>query len=130
MTRKHLLKEHMVTAYWSVISMLSAGLITLQPHSEALVYVFESSLASSQHGIPTRRKDHDRCTDRGKDEIQFNINKARADGAPLNTWSRFLFRRQKTQLCRSFFMDIRLLRLNKHVIFQLVFVEKNGAAMI
>ena len=31
MTRKHLLKEHMVTAYWSVISMLSAGLITMQP---------------------------------------------------------------------------------------------------
>jgi hypothetical protein len=31
LTRKHLLKEHMVTAYWSVISMLSAGLITMQP---------------------------------------------------------------------------------------------------
>ena len=31
MTRKHLLKDRMVTAYWSVISMLSAGLITMQP---------------------------------------------------------------------------------------------------
>ena len=31
LTRKHLLKDHMVTAYWSVISMLSAGLITMQP---------------------------------------------------------------------------------------------------
>ena len=31
MTRKHLLKDHMVTAYWLVISMLSARLITLQP---------------------------------------------------------------------------------------------------
>ena len=31
MTRKHLLKDHMVTAYWSGISMLSAGLITMQP---------------------------------------------------------------------------------------------------
>ena len=31
LTRKHLLKDRMVTAYWSVISMLSAGLITMQP---------------------------------------------------------------------------------------------------
>ena len=31
MTRKHLLKDHIVTAYWSVISMLSARLITMQP---------------------------------------------------------------------------------------------------
>ena len=31
LTRKHLLKNHMVTAYWLVISMLSARLITLQP---------------------------------------------------------------------------------------------------
>ena len=31
MTRKHLLKDRMVTAYWSVISMLSARLTTMQP---------------------------------------------------------------------------------------------------
>ena len=28
MTRKHLLKDHMFTAYWTMISMLSAGLNT------------------------------------------------------------------------------------------------------
>ena len=38
MTRKHLLKDRIVTAYWSVISMLSAGLITMQPVMAASIF--------------------------------------------------------------------------------------------
>ena len=53
---------------------------------------------------------------------QHEIYKAKDGGAPSKPWPFFAV--SPAKVYRSFFMDIRLLRLNKHVIIQVLFIEK------